>query len=193
MGLENMFWRALSTTASLTVAVAAVAVIDCMSAALRIFSDDPLGVCAAADSLDADLGVWVGIGLAVFAVIALVATWVPAARPGAKRRRLRPENSLSSNLARLPDLGIEAPDPGSASDAHLGRVTRRLEVIEAALDDEETPTREVTRQWMELLRDVNDLHNRDELATEDFKEINTRLVGLFAGPAERPERLAATS
>lgn len=186
-----MFWRALSSAASLTVALAAVALVDCMSSALQVFSEDPLGICAAADSLDPVFGLWAGIGLAVFAVIALVATW--ATRPGAKRRRLRPENSLTSNLARLPDLGIEAPDPGSASDAHALRVTRRLEIIEAAMQDEETPTRELTRRWMELLRDVNDLHNRDELTTEDFKEINTRLVGLFAGPADSAERLTASS
>jgi hypothetical protein len=37
---------------------------------------------------------------------------------------------------------------------------------------------------MALLREANDKHNEGELATEDFKVINTRLLDLFTEPRE---------
>lgn len=183
--MTTMFLRAILTTASLTAALAAVALIDC---AIELVGD-PLGVCAGLGPAADDIGLWLGAALGLFAVIGLAATWVV----GPVVRRLRhPETALKYNLARIPDSGLEPAEATPASILHATRLTRRLEVIEASLESDNPPTREVTRQWMGLLRDANDLHNRDELATEEFKEINTRLLALFAGPEDEIEEVAAT-
>lgn len=186
-----MFLRILSTAASLVVAAVAVTAIDCASTTLRVVDGDPIGMCAAVDELGSGPGLWVGIGLAVFSAISLMATWVPAARPGARRRRLQPESSLNRNLGRLADVSAE-PEDEPASDIHVRRVSKRLEAIESSLASETTPAREVTEQWMILLRDVNALHNSGELPTEDFKTLNTRLVELFAGPTKSQGEMAAS-
>lgn len=187
-----MFLRALSTAASLIVAAVAVTAIDCASASFQMVHGNPIGICSAVDSLGNGPGFWVGLGLAVFSAIALVGIWVPAARPGGKLRHLQPESSLNRNLGRLADTSAELPDTDPASEVHIVRLTKRLEAIEAALESEATASREVTEQWMSLLRDVNALHNSNELASEDFKRINTRLVELFAGPVKKSEELAAS-
>lgn len=184
-----MFLRALLTTASLTVALAAVALIDCASVSIELFAGEPLGVCPAAGQAADGAGLWLGVALGLFTVIGLAATWVV----GPVARRLRhPEIALKDNLARIPDTALEPPEATPASILHATRLTRRLDMIEASLESDNPPTREVTRQWMGLLRDANDLHNRDELATEEFKEINTRLLALFAAPEEETEEVAAT-
>jgi hypothetical protein len=37
---------------------------------------------------------------------------------------------------------------------------------------------------MDLLREANALHNSGDISTEDFKEINTRLVNLSTEPGK---------
>lgn len=187
--MATMFLRALLTAASLTVALAAVVLIDCASGFIEVFGGDPLGVCVADGSVGGGMGMWLGAALGLFAVIGLAATWLI----GPVARRLRhPETALKYNLARIPDSGLEPPEAMPASILHAARLTRRLEAIEASLESDSPPTREVTQQWMRLLRDANDLHNSEELASEEFKEINTRVLALFAGPDGEAEEMAAT-
>lgn len=184
-----MFLRALLTAASVAVALTGVAAIDCAITTIALFTGDPGGVCVVLGSPGGGIALWLGIALVTFALIALLATWVVG--PVARGFRA-PEVTLKDNLARIPDTGLEPPEPTAASILHVTRITRRVEEIEAAVNSESPPTREVTREWMKLLRDANDLHNRDELPTEDYKEINTRLLALFAGPEDEDGQVAAT-
>lgn len=192
MGVRNMFLRSLSTLACVVVTLAAVAVIDCASAAIDLIDGDSLGLCGVVDSVGADYGFWAGVVLAVLAIAGLVLTWAPALRPGARRRRLTPESSLNRNLARVADAGSTETDSPRVPYSPVGRLIGRLEALEAALATDETPSRELTQEWMALLRTANDLHNRDELAAQDFKKLNTRLLDLFVRPSEDDE-LARTS
>jgi len=193
MGLRIMFVRLLLTAASLTVASLAVLVVDCTSRGVRVVSGDPIGVCTTLDSLGVRDGLWIGVGLILGAILALVAVW--AVRPGAKRRSLESANSLKHNLGRLADVGSELGqvDEGTPSHVHLTRLVRRLEAVELSLSSEVTAAREATQQWMSLLREANHLHNEGELATDHFKEINTRLLSLFSMPDNATDRLAPTA
>lgn len=183
-----MFSRVLLTLAALTVAAVSALVIDCVSPALRLLSADPIGLCTAVEPLDQTTVLWLGTGLALFAFLALIAIWVPTAKR-AKRRRVEPDTSLTANLGRLSTQGDEM-DRGPRSSMHKIELTRRVEAVETAIEVDSLPTRELTQQWMGLLREANDRHNRGELATEDFKEINTRLLDLFATAAD--ERVPRT-
>lgn len=185
-----MFLRALLTAGSLAIALTGVAVIDCATTAISLFTADPGGVCSTLGSPGNGVALWLGIALVTFAVIGLLATWVVG--PVARESRAEPEVTLKDNLARIPGIGVEPPESTPASILHVTRITRRVEAIEDAVNSESPPIREVTREWMKLLRDANDLHNRDELPTQEFKEINTRLLALFAGPEDEDGEVAAT-
>jgi hypothetical protein len=188
-----MYVRLLLTAASLTVASLAVLVVDCSSSSVRIVTGDPIGACATLNSLGVRDGLWIGVGLISGAILALVAVW--AVRPGTKRRSLEPVNSLKHNLGRLADFGseLEQVDENTPSGVHMNRLVRRLEAVELSLSSEVTPAREATQQWMSLLREANDLHNEGELATDHFKEINTRLLSLFTIPSNDADELASSA
>lgn len=187
-----MFWRVLLTTVSLLVVLLAALMLDCASAVLDLFIDDPLGVCATMGSLGLTNGVWTGSGLLLFGLLAIFAVW--AVRPVAdKRAQLEVANSLLLNLERLNDVGTqisEIEDEISNDEIKVARLNRRLEAVELAVDSSATPSREVTQQWMALLVEANDLHNKGTLPTEEFKVINTRLLDLFGAPRTNTSRLS---
>lgn len=179
-----MLPRVLLTAASATVAIAAAVLIDCSVATVELFGDDPIGLCTSAEYMGLTGDIWVGLGLLVVAVLALSWTWVPALRPGEKRRRLSPTRSLERNLGRIPEVGDESPSVESTPAQELmDDLIRRVEAVEASMDAD-VASREATERWMSLLREANDLHNTGDLGTEDFKVINTRLLDLFAQPSE---------
>lgn len=178
-----MLSRALLTAASLTVAAAAALLLDCSAASVQILGGDPVDVCVTAASMGLTGDIWVAIGLLVVAMLSLTLTWIPSLRPGEKRRRLSPTKTLERNLNRIPEVGgdeYRSDEPNQAA-SQLASVRRRLEAVEASLGSE-IASRETVQQWMDLLRESNDLHNSGDLSTEDFKEINTRLLGLHAEP-----------
>lgn len=187
-----MFWRVLLTAISLLVVSLAVVVLDCASVVLDLFSDDPLGVCATMESLGLGNGVWTGAGLLLFGLLSIVAIW--AARPvGNKRAELEVASSLLLNLERLNDVGTqisEIEEEISNDEIRVARLTRRLEAVELAVASSATPSREVTQQWMALLVEANDLHNKGILPTEEFKVNNTRLLDLFAAPRGNDSRMS---
>lgn len=189
-----MLSRALLTTASLLLVATAVLMVDCSTAAIDLFGDDAFGVCSTMATLGLDSGVWMGVGLLVFSVLANVAIWVPTARPGTKKRtELEVTNSLLHNLERIHDVGTQIVDVDeeiSSGEIRLARLMRRLEAVEVAVDAAATPSREVTQQWMALLVEANALHNQDLVPTDDFKVINTRLLDLFATPRDESPRLS---
>lgn len=180
-----MLSRALLTASSLTVAAAATLLLDCSSASVEILGGDPLGVCAHAASLGLTDDVRVSIGLLTVAILSLALIWIPPLRPGEKRRRRSPARTLQRNLGRLPEVGDDARAGGEPQTAGFDLVglRRRLEAVEASLGSE-MASREAAEKWMDLLREANALHNSGDISTEDFKEINTRLVNLSTEPGK---------
>jgi hypothetical protein len=84
-------------------------------------------------------------------------------------------------------------DDAIPSHMHLAKLKRRLEAVEDALAADSPSARETTQEWMRLLYHANELHNIGALHTTHFKEINTRLVGLFAVPEQSDELSASNS
>lgn len=190
-----MFLRVLITAASLTVATVAAVIVECWSPVFEFPAGDPIGLCSTMVWLGIDHGFAIGVGLALLAVLALIGTWVPAARPESMRPEVEPVVSLKHNLERLAHVGIQtaAVEDTVPSHMHLVRLTRRLEAVEDSLSSDSVPTRETTQEWMRLLHDTNQLHNSGALHTTHFKEINTRLVGLFGVADESDELSGAPS
>lgn len=179
-----MLPRVLLTAGSATVAIAAAVLIDCSVATVELFAGDPIGLCDTAASMGLTGDIWVGLGFLIVALLALSWTWIPALRPGEKRRRRSPTRSLERNLARIPEVGDGPPAEHSTPAQELmDDLRRRVEAVEASVDAE-VASREATERWMGLLREANDLHNSGELSPEDFKVLNTRLLDLFIQPSE---------
>lgn len=190
-----MFLRVLITAASLTVATVAAAVVECSTPVLGFAVSDPIGLCSTMAWLGIDHGLAIGIGLALLAVLALIGTWVPAARPESMRPKVEPMVALKLNLERLAHVGIQTTEADDTipSHMHLAKLTRRLETVEDALSADSPPARETTKEWMRLLHEANELHNTGVLHTTHFKEFNTRLVGLFVVSDESDELSGAPS
>jgi hypothetical protein len=188
-----MFSRALLTTASLLVVALALLVLDCSTGSLDLSAGDALVVCSTMTDMGLDSGLWIGLALIVFGGLAIVAVWVPKARPGTRKRaQLEVTNSLLHNLERLHDVGtqiVEVDEEISTVEIKVARLTRRLEAVEVAVNAAATPSREVTQQWMALLVEANNLHNEGVLGTDEFKSINTRLLDLFSGPRQEGSNL----
>lgn len=179
-----MLPRVLLTAASLTVAAAAALLLDCSAASVQLLGGDPIGICPTAASLGLTGDVWVAVGLFLVAILSLALTWVPSLRPGEKRRRLSPARTLERNLGRIPDVGeAHRSEELTPVTARITSLRRRLEAVETSLDSE-MASRETAEKWMDLLREANDLHNSGDLSTDDFKEINTRLLALYTEPGE---------
>lgn len=181
-----MFIRVLLTALALAIVALSALVIDCTARVLEFLGGDPVGVCAAVDPFTDDLRLWLGIGLGVLGVLVLAVVW---ARPGT-RRSPDVEETLVQNLSRLPELTHGSVEVGATSKEHVVNLIQRFEAVMAALESDEDGSRDATRQWIGLLREANELHNLGELTTEDFKTINTRLLGLFSSSGQQD--LAAT-
>lgn len=190
-----MFLRVLITAASLAVAAVAAVLVECSSAVFELPISDPIGLCATVVSLGIDYGFAIGVGLALLAVLCLIGTWVPAVRPESMGPKVEPVVALNHNLERLAHVGVHAGEGDDAlpSHMHLAKLKRRLGAVEDALAADSASTRETTQEWMRLLHRANELHNIGALHTTHFKEINTRLVGLFAVPEVSDELSGASS
>lgn len=184
-----MFLRVLTTAVSLAVATVAAVIVVCTSPLFEFPAGDPIGLCSTLVWLGIDYGFALGVGLASLAMIALIVIWVPGARPGSRRPQVEPVESLMHNLERLAHVGIQTneADDTMPSQMHLTRLMRRLETVEDALSPDSLPSHETIEEWMRLLHAANELHNRGVLHTTHFKEVNTRLVGLFGAADESDE------
>jgi hypothetical protein len=157
----------------------ALAVWDCGSLAFG----DPLGVCGALRELDIAAPESSGAVVAGVAALGLVASWLPHLRRLRRRRRHQPERALVENIGRLPDpyggyLSINAESQDMIDD-----LRRAVEVVETAFATDSADTRSMTSEWMRLLLRANDLHNDGTLPTEEFKQLNTRLLEVVAAPS----------
>jgi hypothetical protein len=196
-----MLARVLSSICAVVTAGAGVLLMDCEWSFLAV---DSMGVCTTVESFGLTRSAYVGIGLAVFALLALISVWVSGGEPKAKKGKIDREESLLRNIERISgpvgtldpvelddyesaavDLDTRAIEVVGARPEPVGAsIFDRLEALELVLSGgNAAPTHEETEQWMRLLREANDLHNGGELATEDFKTINTRLLDLVIEPA----------
>jgi hypothetical protein len=182
-----MLLRALLTTAFVAVGTAAVLIVDCTSTIIDLFDDDLANVCDGVIILGSDGGLRVGVGLGVFALLGIFATWVPFIRDKVRLRKHEPARALAENLPRLAEVGThldEIENVPTLGEIAAARLVKKVEAVETAIISEAIPTREATQQWMRLLRQANDLHNDGTLEPEDFKRINTRLLDLFFVPQD---------
>jgi hypothetical protein len=76
-------------------------------------------------------------------------------------------------------LAERREEPSSTTNPLARNLARRVGVLQTLLASEGTPTREVTRAWIELLKQANDLHNNGSLPTDEFRTLNTRLLDLL--------------
>lgn len=75
----------------------------------------------------------------------------------------------------------------------VSEFTERVDALEMAFDTDSLDSRSLTTEWMRLLQEANRLHNLGTLPTDDFKELNTRLLHVVDGPNERASRPVETS
>lgn len=184
-----MLFRLLFTAISLLMAAGSVLVLDCSAGSISFLADDPLSVCSYIDRIGAQGSVWIGAGLAAAAGLLLAIAWVPSLR-SSHYPWPKPEEALRENLDRV------ASPPRQPSTAYTGAghrmdILRRVEAVEAALLNDETAPREATEKWMSLLKETNNLHAEGKLSTEDFVEVNSRLVELLDEPVGEPEEAVA--
>lgn len=180
-----MLLRALLTTAFVAVGTAAALIVDCTTTIIDLFNDELSNVCDSVDLLGASGGLRVGVGLGVFVLLGLLATWGPYVKDKLRLRRHEPVRALADNLPRLAEVGTnldEIEDVPTLAELATARLMNKVEAVESSIISEAIPTREATQQWMRLLRQANDLHNDGTLDTEVFKKINTRLLDLFSAP-----------
>lgn len=82
-----------------------------------------------------------------------------------------------------PDHGT-APDPVLTSTATLVRedhLYRRVaEMWQVVSSGSVSP--QATAQWLQLLKEINDLHDAGELSTAMFRQMNTQLLSVIEGP-----------
>lgn len=64
----------------------------------------------------------------------------------------------------------------------------RVDMIEEALDTDTLSPNEAMHEWVGLLKDCNDAHNSGRLPSSAFKDLNTRLLDLFAAPTAHNRR-----
>ncbi|MFZ0014900.1 MAG: hypothetical protein WAL25_12395, partial [Acidimicrobiia bacterium] len=77
----------------------------------------------------------------------------------------------------------EQRQPGNVDLEH------RVEVIETAFGSGSPASRDLTTEWISLLQESNRRHNSGELATEEFKVLNTRLLDVVSkAPMPQPAR-----
>lgn len=182
-----MLMRALLTTAFAGVGFAAALIVDCTSSIIDLFKDDLSSLCTTVGFLGHVIGSWTGFALGAFAALGLLATWVPYVRARLRERRFEPTKAFADNLPRLADVGTqltEVENVPTLAEIQFTRLMRKVEAVEVSVLSDTVSTREVTRQWMGLLREANELHNKGKLETNDFKKVNTRLLDLFFVPKE---------
>lgn len=168
-GVLTLVWTLLSGVALL--------LWDCASIVVR----DPLAVCPAVAAIGIPQPLWVAWALFGVSMVGLIAVWAPYLRARRRLRKAQPERALLANINRLPDPYVDfEPDrdgPGPVVELKLA-----VEVLETAFATDSTATRAMTTEWMRLLLDANRMHNDGTLSTENFKDLNTRLLEAVTTP-----------
>lgn len=175
-----MWMRGVLTLVWMLLAGVAFILWDCSEAIVG----DPIAVCPNVAAMGLPQPLWVAWGFLGVSLVGLMAAWNPLLEARYREKTAQPERALIANIGRLPDPYSEFQvDPSTDL---VTDVKRRVESVETAFSTDSTATREMTAQWMKLLLEVNRLHNEDTLSTEEFKDLNTRLLQVVASPAPAP-------
>jgi hypothetical protein len=163
----------------------ALALWDCATSVINVLAGDPLGLCATVASFGiADLPV-VAAGILAIAILVIVLTWLPVIRARRRRVKAAPERALIENIGRLGEPYRDWKEVGHSEPGNIDLVLR-VEVIESAFGAGSPASRDLTTEWISLLQESNRRHNSGELATDDFKVLNTRLLDVVSR-APRPQ------
>ena len=200
MNIE-MFMMIVLGVASLVVVGSSVLLLDCSLASVSLFAGDPLQVCATVDSLGLGASPALMTGFAAFGLLAVVGSWLEAYRRF-RKAKVEPVNSLARNLDRieavLPHDEDEPSDAIGSTDVtteqtedELSAAWAELDALEHLFASDDQSSENFSARWLDLIRLANDLHNRGQIETDDFKVMNTRILDLL--PAPRREAALATS
>lgn len=174
-----MWMRAVLSVLWIALLLFALVVWDCSS----LVFGDPFRVCGTVGGLDIPVPETSGAVVAGVAALGLIASWLPFLRRLRRRRKHQPERALVENIGRLPDPYAYYPSSGVEAQGVIDELRRAVEVVETAFATDSTATRSMTSEWMRLLLRANDLHNDGTLPTEEFKDLNTRLLEVVAAPS----------
>lgn len=180
-----MWFRGLLSCLCLVLGGAAFVLWDCTSSIVNLVTSDPLGLCATVAGMGiAGLG-WMAGGLALIAIVVLALIWIPVLRLSRRVRKAKPERALLANLTRLSDGPVLVPIDDDVVDNF--DLLRRVEVVELAFASDSAGSRELTGEWLALLREANRRHNDGRLPTAEFMSLNTRLLDVLSPEGDRAE------
>ena len=193
-----MFMMIVLGAASLVVVGSSLLLLDCSIASLSLFAGDPLQVCETVDQLGLGGNTALTAGFAAFGLIAVVGSWLEAYRR-VRKAKVEPVNSLARNLDRIDSVLPHGDETEAASDETLepqvsstldsvGSAWAELESLESLYESEDQGSGDLSARWLALIRDANDLHNRGEIDTDDFKILNTRILALLSEPRTSESR-----
>lgn len=182
-----MWFRVLLSFLCLVLGVAAFVLWDCATSVVNFVISDPFGFCATVAGLGIAELEWMAGGLGIIALIALALIWLPVLRRARRARKTQPEKALIANLARLDDRPVLVPIDDAAVDNF--DLLRRVEVVETALQSHAAGNRELTGEWLALLREANRRHNDGRLPTPAFMDLNTRLLDVLSTEGDPVESI----
>lgn len=180
-----MWFRGLLSCLCLVLGATAFVLWDCTTSVVNLVTTDPLELCATVSGMGiAGLG-WMAGGLAIVAVVVLALIWIPVLRASRRARKAHPERALLANLTRLSEGPVLIPLDDDVVDNF--DLLRRVEVVEIAFASDSTASRELTGEWLALLREANRRHNDGRLPTTEFMSLNTRLLDVLSSEGDRTE------
>lgn len=173
-----MWMRGVLTLVWLTLAGIAFLLWTCAAGSLG----DSFAGCPSVAALAIPQPLWIAGGLAGVSVIGLVVVWLPYLREARRLHRAQPERALVENIGRLPEPYSDLQLQDGGDPELIAKLHRAVEVVETAFATDSTATRSMTSEWIRLLQEINRLHNTGSLPTEEFKDMNTRLLEAVAVP-----------
>lgn len=174
-----MWMRAVLSVLWIALLSFALAVWDCSS----LVFGDPLRVCGTVGGLNIPVPETSGAVVAGVAALGFIASWEPFLRGFRRPHKHQPERALVENIGRLPDPYADYLSTSHEAQDAIDELRRAVEVVETAFATDSTATRSMTSEWMRLLLRANDLHNDGTLSSEEFKDLNTRLLEVVAAPS----------
>ena len=187
-----MFMMIVLGAASVVVVGSSLLLLDCSLAGLSLFVGDPLQVCETVDQLGLGGNTALTAGFAAFGLLAVIGSWIESYRR-IRKAKVEPVNSLARNLDRIDSVLPHDGEGDADSDADVGfpagslqdgasLAWAELETLEALFASDGQETGDLSARWLALIRSANDLHNRGEIETDDFKVMNTRTLALLPAP-----------
>lgn len=181
-----MWFRGLLSCLCLVLGATAFVLWDCASSMINLVTADPFGLCATVAGMGIAGLDWMAGGLALIAIVVLALIWIPVIRHSRRARKAHPERAtLVANLDRLSEGPVLIPLDDDAVDNF--DLLRRVEVVELAFASDSAGSRDLTSEWLSLLREANRRHNDGRLPTVEFMTLNTRLLDVLSPEGDRAE------